>query len=142
MIKIFTTPNCLGCKLTKEFFDKKNIPYTIQVLSEQPFSDKDIKDILSISEGGFDDIISINAPSFKKLNVNFDDLSFQDGIELIKSNSNIIHRPIVIQYLNDHPVRLLIGYNSNDINVFTRNDFEKFYKFVPCEFAGTCRNDH
>ncbi|MDR0826198.1 MAG: transcriptional regulator Spx, partial [Mycoplasmataceae bacterium] len=59
MIKIYTSPACLGCRKAIEFFKKNNLEYREKDFTKYALSKQELLDILSLSENGFDDILSI-----------------------------------------------------------------------------------
>jgi regulatory protein spx len=127
MIIVFGTKGCIRCKKTRDFLDDNKIPYINKDFTKEPFNKKELEDILSLTENGFDDILSVRSNIFKNLKVDFNDFTYEQAIKFIMEHSEIVHRPIVIQYYKDRPLRLLIGYNSTDINILLRRDEEKYF---------------
>jgi hypothetical protein len=64
----------------------------------------------------------------------FSDMIYKDAVNFVINNQQVLHRPIIIQYYNDKPLRLLIGYNANDITVLLRKDDDKYFSSTPCAF--------
>ncbi|MDR0825885.1 MAG: hypothetical protein LBM72_01315, partial [Mycoplasmataceae bacterium] len=60
-------------------------------------------------------------------------------IKLIITYPEILSRPIIIQYVNDKPYRLLIGYNNHDIEIFLRKDTKRVtIKEMNCPLKDQC----
>jgi regulatory protein spx len=118
----------------ENFLKEHNIPYVFKNLVNEKMTKEEIEDILSLTNNGFDDLVSTKTSSYKKLNIKFDEILFNDAIQLIIDHPEILHRPITVQYLEDKPLRLLIGYNNSDILILLRKDDEKFFSHHPCGF--------
>ncbi|GAA5414793.1 hypothetical protein UREOM_5040 [Ureaplasma sp. OM1] len=95
-------------------------------LIKAPIDEKILLDILSLTDGGFEDIIATRSDFFKQSNIDLDDLTTHELIHLIQHEPTILKKPIIIQYTKNHhhPYRLMIGYNSDDIEIFLRNNDE------------------
>lgn len=59
MIKLFITNGCLGCRKTIKFFKDHDIEFVKKDFSKTKLTKKELMDILSLTENGFNDIISI-----------------------------------------------------------------------------------
>jgi regulatory protein spx len=118
----------------ENFLKEHNIPYKFKNLVNEQLTKEEIEDILSLTNNGFDDLVSTKTSAYKNLNLNFGETLFNDAIKIIVDHPEILHRPIALQYFNDKPLRLLIGYNSSDILIFLRKDDEKFFSLHPCGF--------
>jgi regulatory protein spx len=125
MIKIYVSPACLGCRQAIAFFRKNGIKYTEKDFTKLKLTRQELTDILSISENGFDDILSIRSNTYKRHKEDLDEYTINQIIDLIIRYPEILSRPIIIQYKNNIPFRLLIGYNSNDIEIFLRDIHER-----------------
>ncbi|MDR3257591.1 MAG: Spx/MgsR family RNA polymerase-binding regulatory protein [Mycoplasmataceae bacterium] len=139
MIKIYTSSGCLGCRQSIKFFKEHNLAYEEKDFTKIPLTRQELKDILSLTEDGFDDILSIRSNEFKKHQSKLDDYMMEDIINLIIQHPQILSRPIIIQYMKNEPYRLLIGYNSNDIEIFLNSDTARMSKKVAtCGFEKQC----
>ena len=96
MITIYTSPSCSSCKKVKKWFDEQNIPYVEKNIFSSVLDPKELKDILSKTENGTEDIISTRSNIIKNGNVNVDDMSINELIAFIKKNPSVLKRPIVV----------------------------------------------
>lgn len=140
MIKIYTSPGCLGCRQAKKFFNDNHLDYIEKDFTKEKLNKEELLDILSLSENGFADILSIRSKQYQKIKKHIDDYKTNQLIDLIVKYPEILSRPIIIQYKsNNTPIRLLIGYNSNDIEFFLRKDDSSgMIKALYCPFVATC----
>jgi len=58
MIKIYYSPSCASCRKVKKWFDDQKIPYEQKDIFSHDLSVDDLKEVISKSENGTDDIIS------------------------------------------------------------------------------------
>ncbi len=140
MVKIFITNGCLGCRKSIKFFQDNNVDFVKKDFSKTKLTKQELLDILSLSNNGFSDILSIKSKEYQTKKNQINDLKLTEMINLIISNPMILSRPIVIQYdNNDKPFRLLVGYNASDIEIFLRKDHRKFFKQNKiCGFENVC----
>ncbi len=113
MIKIYTSPSCSSCRKVKKWFDDQHIPYEEHNIFSATLNPNELKDILSKSENGTEDIISERSKIIKQKNVNFDSMTISQMIDFIRNNPSILKRPIMV---DDR--RIQIGYNEEEIRTF------------------------
>ncbi len=140
MIKLFITNGCLGCRKAIKFFQENNIEFSKKDFSTNKLTKKELIDILSLTENGFNDIISIRSKEYKSNKNKIDDLTLEQMINLIISTPMILSRPIILQYdQSDQPFRLLVGYDANDLEIFLRKDHKRLFKLnKKCGFEKIC----
>ncbi len=113
MIIIYTSPSCSSCRKVKKWFDDQKIPYKEKNIFTSVLKESELKDILSKTENGTEDIISTRSKIIKEGNVNIDDMSINELIQFIKENPSILKRPIIVSDDN-----LQVGYNKEEIETF------------------------
>jgi regulatory protein spx len=140
MVKLFTIKGCIRCKKIEEFLVDNKLEYVKKELNVTTFTTEDLQDILKLAPDGFNDIISSRSLIFKKEKINFEDMSTNDAIEFIKQHPEACHRPIILQYFDNKPIRLLVGFNKAENQILLRKDDEKYFKSIPCEETCICSN--
>lgn len=113
MITIYTSPSCSSCKKVKKWFDEQKIPYKEKNIFSSVLNSEELKDILSKSENGTDDIISTRSTIIKEGKVDIHEMTVSQLIEFIKKNPSILKRPIVV---DDR--RIQVGYSEEEIRSF------------------------
>ena len=115
MIKLYLSPSCSSCRKVKKYFIDQKIPFKeINILSHE-ISLEELKDMLSKSENGTDDIISKRSKIIKEGNIDVDSMSLNELLDFIKANPTILKRPII---LSDNILQ--VGYNADDIEIFEK----------------------
>ena len=113
MIKIYTSPSCSSCRKAKKFFQDENIPYQEKNIFVTDLSDEELRDILSKSENGTEDIISTKSKIIKEGGVDVEDMTINELIKFIRNNPSILKRPIMVD-----DSKIQVGYNEEEIRVF------------------------
>lgn len=126
MIKIYTSPSCLGCRKVKKYFKEHNINYEEKSIINNKLKREDIYKMLVHSENGFEDIISTRSKVFKENNIDLDDLNLNQLIDFIIEHPTVLKRPII---LNDY--ELQVGYNVDDITLFLPEELRE----QECDFC-------
>ncbi len=120
MITLFLSPSCTSCRKARAWLSTHEVPFTEHNIMTSPLSSGELKHILSLTENGTDDLISTRSKIFQKLNVDVDDLSISQLIDLIETYPNLLRRPII---LDDK--RMQIGFNEDEIRAFLPRDYRK-----------------
>lgn len=113
MIKIYTAPSCSSCKKAKAFFKKEEIPYQEKNIFVNELNEKELRDILSKTENGTDDIISTRSKVIKESKADIDSMTINELIAFIRKNPSVLKRPIMVD-----ETKVQVGYNSEEIRVF------------------------
>src|SRR5699024_8406259 len=79
----------------------------------EPLTKDEIKEILMLTDEGTEEIISYRSEAYKNLDVNFDELSMRELLDLFIEEPSLIRRPII---MDDR--RLQIGFNDEEIRMF------------------------
>ena len=77
MIRIYTSPSCSSCRKVKKWFEDNKIPYEAKNIFAANLTAEELKDVISKTENGTDDIIS--NPSVLKRPIIVDDHRIQVG---------------------------------------------------------------
>ncbi|WP_080145471.1 transcriptional regulator Spx [Marinilactibacillus piezotolerans] len=113
MIKLYVSPSCTSCRKAKAWLEEQNLEFEEKNIFHEPLSKDEIKDILSLTEEGTEEIISYRSQAYQALDVDIEDLSMNELLTLFKNQPSLIRRPII---MDDR--RLQIGYNEEEIRCF------------------------
>ncbi len=113
MITIYTSPSCASCRKVKKWFKDQNIPFKEKNIFSSVLNENELKDILSKTENGTEDIISSRSNIIKEGKINIDEMSISELITFIKNNPSVLKRPIMV---DDR--RVQVGYNPEEIRTF------------------------
>lgn len=113
MIKLFISPSCSSCRKVKEWFTSQKIPFTVKNILAGGLTDDDIKEILTKSIDGTEEIISTRSNVIKDNKIDLESMSLSELINFIKANPSCLKRPIIVD-----DSKIQVGYNSEEIRAF------------------------
>ena len=113
MLKVFTSPSCSSCRKVKKWLKEQDIPFSEHNFIARPLTEKDIKEMLTKSLNGTDDIISKRSKVFQESDLDFDSMKLSELIAFIIKNPTVIKRPIIV---DDR--RIQVGYDEEEIRSF------------------------
>ena len=90
-------------------------------ISSEPLNIDELKAILQMTEDGTEEIISTRSKVFQKLNMDLDELSLKELLDLVKENPGLLRRPIMID-----EKRLQVGFNEDEIRRFLPRDVRQY----------------
>ena len=113
MLTVYTSPSCSSCRKAKEFLKEQDIPYTEKNIFVNVLNENELKDILTKTENGTEDIISKKSKIIKENKTDINNMTIKELIAFIRENPSILKRPIMVD-----ETKLQVGYNSEEIRVF------------------------
>lgn len=120
MVTLFLSPSCTSCRKARAWLTTHKVDFQEYNIMTNPLSKQDLMKILSFTENGTEDIISTRSKVFQKLDIDVDDLSISDLINLITDNPTLLRRPIIMD-----DKRMQIGFNEDEIRAFLPRDYRK-----------------
>ena len=113
MLTVYTSPSCSSCRKAKEFLKEQDIPYTEKNIFVNVLNENELKDILTKTENGTEDIISKKSKIIKENKTDINNMTIKELIAFIRENPSVLKRPIIVD-----ETKLQVGYNSEEIRVF------------------------
>lgn len=104
---------CDSTKKAKNWFRKNGVPFVERNIIKKPITVSELQDILRMTEDGTDGIISTRSKAYRDLNLDFDELSLQELLEIIHDHPRLLRSPIIVD-----EKRLQIGYQAEEIRQF------------------------
>ncbi|SJZ79070.1 regulatory protein spx [Pilibacter termitis] len=120
MITLFSSPSCTSCRKARNWFDGHGIEYKERNIMSSPIKKEELRKILSLSLEGTEDIISTRSKVFQKLNVDLEEMSLSQLLELVEKHPSLLRRPLIMD-----TKRLQIGFNEDEIRAFLPRDVRK-----------------
>lgn len=99
MLTLYTSPSCTSCRKARAWLQEHEIPYVERNIFSEPLNIDELKAILQMTEDGTEEIISTRSKVFQKLNMDLDELSLKELLDLVKENPGLLRRPIMIDEL-------------------------------------------
>ncbi|SJZ58731.1 regulatory protein spx [Pilibacter termitis] len=120
MLTLYFSPSCTSCRKEKAWLNEHKLPYKERNIFQDPLQADELKELLMLTENGTEDLISERSKVFQKLDMDFDDLSMSELLNLVQEHPSLLRRPM----LTDGQ-RLLIGFNDEEIRMFLPRDLKK-----------------
>ncbi|MGT2715306.1 Spx/MgsR family RNA polymerase-binding regulatory protein [Streptococcus respiraculi] len=120
MITLFLSPSCTSCRKARAWLTNHQVPFSEHNIMTSPLTTEELKNILALTENGTDDLISTRSKVFQKLNVDVEELSISELIELIAAYPSLLRRPIILD-----EKRMQIGFNEDEIRAFLPRKYRK-----------------
>ena len=121
MLSLYTSPSCTSCRKARAWLQEHEIPYVERNIFSEPLNIDELKAILQMTEDGTEEIISTRSKVFQKLNMDLDELSLKELLDLVKENPGLLRRPIMID-----EKRLQVGFNEDEIRRFLPRDVRQY----------------
>ena len=83
MLTLYTSPSCTSCRKARAWLQEYNIPFVERNIFSEPLTIDELKAILQMTEEGTEEIISTRSKVFQKLDIDLDELSVSELIDLI-----------------------------------------------------------
>ena len=113
MITVYTVPSCTSCKKAKNWLNAHKITYKEQNVVKEGISKEELMAILTKSENGVASILSTKNRYAKELDLDIEDLSVSQVLDLVIENPRLLKSPIIFDRK-----RLQVGYKEDDIRAF------------------------
>ena len=120
MINLYLSPSCTSCRKARVWFNSYGVPFEEHNILTQPMTADDLKAILAKTENGTEDIISTRSKVFQKLNIDVDELTMNQLINLILEHPSLLRRPIIVD-----EKRMQIGFNEDEIRAFLPRSYRQ-----------------
>lgn len=121
MLTLYTSPSCTSCRKARAWLQEHEIPFVERNIFSEPLNIDELKEILQMTEDGTEEIISTRSKVFQKLNMDLDELSLKELLNLVKDNPGLLRRPIMID-----EKRLQVGFNEDEIRRFLPRDVRQY----------------
>ena len=112
-VTVFTHTSCSSSRKTIDWFREQNIPFVEIKLTNQGLSFSDFKDMLSLTENGTTDLLSVQKSVYKQTAEKINDMLLRELYSFVSTNPQILKSPIVF---DRH--RIQVGFSEKEIRTF------------------------
>ncbi|OJG66080.1 spx/MgsR family transcriptional regulator [Enterococcus malodoratus] len=100
--------------------EEQGLTFEERNIITDPLTKRELKEILALTETGTEEIIATRSKVYNKFSFDFNDLSFNELVEVIQENPSLLKRPIVM-----NETKLQIGFNEDEIHQFIPREVRK-----------------
>ncbi|MGY5246346.1 Spx/MgsR family RNA polymerase-binding regulatory protein [Lactiplantibacillus plantarum] len=119
-VNLYCSTSSKSSRSARAWLVENNIPFNERDIIANPLDRDELKQILRLTENGFEDIVSTRSKAFKALHIDLSDLGFNQLLDLLVEKPQLLKRPIIYDGR-----RLQIGYNEEDIRAFLPRSVRK-----------------
>lgn len=109
-IIFYSYPSCTSCRKTKHWLKAHQIEFNERHLFRETPTVEELKYILSLTTEGIDEILATRSQTFKNLNLNIEEMTVNEVLELLVEKPKLLRRPILVDNK-----KLVIGYNPGEL---------------------------
>ncbi|PJZ00836.1 MULTISPECIES: transcriptional regulator MgsR [Bacillus] len=109
-IIFYSYPSCTSCRKTKHWLKAHQVEFNERHLFRETPTVEELKYILSLTTEGIDEILATRSQTFKNLNLNIEEMTVNEVLELLIEKPKLLRRPILIDNK-----KLVIGYNPGEL---------------------------
>lgn len=113
MIKLYVSASCTSCRKAKAWLKQNGLRFEERNIMSDPLTTDEIKEILSLTETGTDEIISTRSKVYEKLDIDFDELSLSELVDIIEEHPSLLRRPLIFD-----ETKFQVGFNEDEIHHF------------------------
>ena len=119
-VNLYYSTSSKSSRSARAWLVENNIPFNERDIIANPLDRDELKQILRLTENGFEDIVSTRSKAFKALHIDLSDLGFNQLLDLLVEKPQLLKLPIIYDGR-----RLQIGYNEEDIRAFLPRSVRK-----------------
>ncbi|AEP91510.1 transcriptional regulator MgsR [Bacillus subtilis] len=109
-LTFYSYPSCTSCRKTKHWLKAHQIEFNERHLFRETPTIEELKYILSLTTEGIDEILATRSQTFKNLNLNIEEMTVNEVLELLIEKPKLLRRPILVDNK-----KLVIGYNPGEL---------------------------
>ncbi|WEG14282.1 Spx/MgsR family RNA polymerase-binding regulatory protein [Pullulanibacillus sp. KACC 23026] len=121
----YTYPSCTSCRKTKAWLKQHHVEYEERHLFKETPDIEELFDIIKLTHEGIKDILATRSETFKKLNIDLDELKVSEVLQLLHDEPRLLRRPI----LTDGQ-KLVVGFNKSGLQKLGSKDLSNSEKNV------------
>ncbi|MCY9375506.1 transcriptional regulator MgsR [Bacillus spizizenii] len=106
----YSYPSCTSCRKTKHWLKAHQIEFNERHLFRETPTVEELRYILSLTTEGIDEILATRSQTFKNLNLNIEEMTVNEVLELLVEKPKLLRRPILVDNK-----KLVIGYNPGEL---------------------------
>ncbi|MFD1420785.1 Spx/MgsR family RNA polymerase-binding regulatory protein [Lactiplantibacillus songbeiensis] len=119
-VNLYYSTSSKSSRSARAWLVANGIPFNERDIIANPLDRDELKQILRLTENGFEDIVSTRSKAFKALHIDLSELGFNQLLDLLVEKPQLLKRPIIYDGR-----RLQIGYNEEDIRAFLPRSVRK-----------------
>ncbi|AYC29566.1 Spx/MgsR family RNA polymerase-binding regulatory protein [Paenisporosarcina cavernae] len=113
-VLFYTYPSCTSCRKAKKWLQQNGVDFQERHLFRETPTQEELYYLLSLTTDGVDELLATRSQSFKDLNLDIDELSLSQVVNLMVENPKLLRRPILVS-----EQRLVVGYQPEQLSTLS-----------------------
>ncbi|MBA2173606.1 Spx/MgsR family RNA polymerase-binding regulatory protein [Halobacillus locisalis] len=118
-LKFYSYPSCTSCRRTKSWLKSQGVEFNEQHLFRETPSVDELRQILSLTTLGIDEILAKRSKEYKELDIDVDDLTINEFLDLVIEKPKLLRRPILT-----NGEKIVVGYDLEGLRGITDKKME------------------
>lgn len=118
-LKFYSYPSCTSCRRTKSWLKSQGVEFNEQHLFRETPSVDELRQILSLTTMGIDEILAKRSKEYKALDIDVDDLTINEFLDLVTEKPKLLRRPILT-----NGEKIVVGYDLDGLRGITDKKME------------------
>ncbi|MGY3736765.1 Spx/MgsR family RNA polymerase-binding regulatory protein [Lactococcus taiwanensis] len=126
MIAFYYASSCRSSKLARKWLIKHHLEFEEINIRTNGIRREILLKMLSMSELGIEDIVSLRSKCFREKKFDFNDITLNDLLEKIENNPELLKHPLI---LSDQHFQS--GYNEENMRAFLSRTYRTIERKIP-----------
>jgi regulatory protein spx len=109
-IIFYTYPSCTSCRKAKMWLKQNKVSFEERHLFKETPSVDELRELFKLTKAGTEDLLAKRSRSFKSLDVDINELSMNELLDLLNENPRLLKRPLVTD-----GKKLIAGYSPGEM---------------------------
>ncbi|MCA0970093.1 Spx/MgsR family RNA polymerase-binding regulatory protein [Halobacillus litoralis] len=118
-LKFYSYPSCTSCRRTKSWLKSQGVDFNEQHLFRETPSADELREILRLTTQGIDEILAKRSKEFKALDIDIEDLTVNEFLNLVAEKPKLLRRPILT-----NGEKIVVGYDVDGLRGITDRKME------------------
>ena len=114
-ITFYSYPSCTSCRKTKHWLKAHQVHFQERHLFRETPTYDELKHILELTTEGIDEILATRSQTYKDLNIDINELTLSEVLNLMIQEPKLLRRPIITD-----GNKLIVGYNPQALSKIAR----------------------
>lgn len=107
-LTFYSYPSCTSCRKTKKWLASHGVDFEERHLFRETPTYEEMLKILSLTTDGIDEVLATRSQTFKDLNIDVNEMTFSEIVNLMIKEPRLLRRPIITD-----GKKLIVGYNPS-----------------------------
>ncbi|WP_456274055.1 Spx/MgsR family RNA polymerase-binding regulatory protein [Bacillus sp. AK031] len=113
-LTFFTYPSCTSCRKAKKWLTANSVDVKERHIFRDAPTSEEIMNLLSLTTNGLDEILATRSQTYKDLNIDLEELTLSEVVQLIADEPKLLRRPLLTD-----GTKLVVGFDPEGLRGLT-----------------------